>query len=79
MRKVKNGQADYYTTGCLSELIVIHSSLQQVLDVDPKANQKIALHKMTWNWHWAGNTTMLFIIEHAKESLSYFLQGTLKE
>ena len=45
-------------------------SKQQALDADPKAMQQI---NFTANLGWDGNTTMFFIIEEVKETVS---QGT---
>ena len=48
---------------------------QQALDADPKAIQQI---NFTANLDRAGNTTMFFIIEEAKETVLDFSQGTVK-
>ena len=48
---------------------------QQALDADPRAIQQINFNT---NFDRAGNTTMFFIIEEAKESVLDFLQGTTK-
>ena len=78
------GQGDDYTTGCLLdypcfkenyEMIAIYLSKQQALDADPRAIQQI---NFTENLDRAGNTTMLFIIEEAKETALDFSQGTVK-
>ena len=50
-------------------------SKQQVLDADPRAIQQI---NFTANLDRAGNTTMFFIIEEAKETVFEFSQGTVK-
>ena len=50
-------------------------SKQQALDADPKAIQQI---NFTANLDRAGNTTMFFIIEKAKETVLDFSQGTVK-
>ena len=47
-------------------MIAIDLSKQQVLDADPKAIQQI---NFTANLDRAGNTTMFFIIEEAKETV----------
>ena len=84
IRKVATGQGDDYTTGCLLDytyfkkyykMIAIDLSKQQVLDADPKAIQQI---NFTANLDRAGNTTMFFIIEEAKETVLDFSQGTVK-
>ena len=49
-------------------------SKQQVLDADPRAIQQIIF---TANLDRAGNTTMFFIIEEAKETVLNFSQGTV--
>ena len=47
-------------------MIVIDLSKQQALDADPRAIQQI---NFTVNVDTAGNTTMFFIIEKAKETV----------
>ena len=60
---------DYYN------MIAIDLSKQQVLDANPRAIQQI---NFTVNLDIAGNTTMFFIIEEAKETYFDFSQGTVK-
>ena len=48
---------------------------QQTLDADPRAIQQI---NFTANLDRAGNTTMFFITEQAKETVLDFSQGTEK-
>ena len=83
-RRIATGQGDDYTTGCLLDysyfkenykLIAIDLSKQQELDADPRAIQQI---NFTANLDRAGNTTMFFIIEEAKETVLDFSQGTVK-
>ena len=82
--KIAIGQGDDYTTGCLLDypyfkdhykMIAIGLSKQQELDADPRATQQI---NFTANLDRAGNTTMFFIIEEAKETVLDFSQGTVK-
>ena len=85
--KIPIGQGDDYITGCLLdyyfkdqyEMIAIDLSKQQAFDVDAKALQKI---NFTGNLNRCedvnDNTTMLFIIEEAKGTISDFSQGTVK-
>ena len=47
-------------------MIAIDLSKQQVLDADPRSIQQISF---TANLDRAGNTTMFFIIEEAKETI----------
>ena len=84
IRKVTTGKGDDYTTGFLLdysyfkenyELIAIDLSKEQALDADPRAIQQI---NFTANLDRAGNTTMFFIIEQAKETIFEFSQGTVK-
>ena len=84
IRKIATGQGDHYTTGCLLDysyfkdhykMIAIDLSKQQAVDADPRATQKI---DFTPNLDRAGNTTMFFIIEEAKETVLDFSQGTVK-
>ena len=84
IRKTAAGQGDDYTAGCLLDysyfkdhykMIPIDLKKQQALDNDPKAIQQI---NFTANLDRAGNITMLFIIEEAKETVLDFLQGTVK-
>ena len=48
-------------------------SKQQTLDADPRESQQV-----TANLDRAGNTTMFFSIEDAKEAISDFSQRTVK-
>ena len=48
---------------------------KQVFDADQRAIQQI---NFTVNLDRAGNTTMFFIIEEAKETVLDFSQGTVK-
>ena len=84
IRKIATVQRDDYTTGCLLDyiyfknyykMIAVDLSKQQALDADPKAIQQI---NFTANLDRAGNTTMFFIIEEAKETVLDFSQGTVK-
>ena len=84
IRKIATGREDDYTAGCLLgysyfkenyKMIAIDLSKQQTLDADPRAIQKI---NFTANLDRAGNTTMFFIIEEAKETVFEFSQGTVK-
>ena len=84
IRKIAMGQGDDYTTGCLLDyayfkenykMIAIDLSRQNELDADPRAIQQI---NFTANLDRAGNTTMFFIIEEAKETVLNFSQGTVK-
>ena len=82
--KIAIGQGDDYTTGCLLDypyfkdhykMIAIGLSKQQELDADPRTTQQISF---TANLDRAGNTTIFFIIEEAKETIFEFSQGTVK-
>ena len=84
IRKIATGKGDDYTTGCLLDhsyfkdyykMIAIDLSKQQVLDADPRAIQQ---NNFTANLDRAGNATMFFIIEEAKETVLGFSQGTVK-
>ena len=84
IRKVATGQGDDYTTGCLLDysyfvdtykMIAVDLSKQQALDADPRAIQQI---NFTANLDRAGNTTVYFILEEAKETILDFSQGTVK-
>ena len=84
IRKIATGKGDDYTTGCLLDypyfkenykMIAIDLSRQNELDADPRAIQQI---NFTANLDRAGNTTMFFIIEEAKETVLDFSQGTVK-
>ena len=57
------------------KMIAIDLSKQQVLDADPRAIQQI---NFTANLVTAGNTTMSFIIEEAKETILDFSKGLAK-
>ena len=77
IRKITLGQRDDYTTGCLLDytyfkkykMIPIYLSKQQALDADPKAIQQINLAE---NLDRAGNRTIYFILEEAKETIFEF-------
>ena len=56
-------------------MIAIDLSKQQVLDADPRSIQQISF---TANLDRAGNTTILFTIEEAKETVLDFSQGIVK-
>ena len=56
-------------------MIATDLSKQQVLDVDPRAIEQINFRV---NLDRAGNTTMFFFIEEAKETVLDFSQGTVK-
>ena len=56
-------------------MIAIDLSKEQMLDADPKTIQQI---NFSANPDRAGNTTMFFIIEEAKQTILDFLQGTVK-
>ena len=84
IRKLTIGQRDNHTTGCLLDysyfknhfkMIAIDLSKEQALDSDPRAIQQI---NFTANLDRAGNTTMFFITEEAKETVLDFSQGTVK-
>ena len=55
------------------KIVAINLSKQQALDADPRAIQQI---NFTANLDRAGNTTMFFIIEEAKETVLEFLKET---
>ena len=56
-------------------MIAVDVSKQQALDDDPKAIQQI---DFTENLDRAGNTSLYFILEEAKETVFAFSQGTVK-
>ena len=74
IRKFATGKGDGYTTGCLLDypyfkenykMIAINLSRQNELDADPRTIQQI---NFTASLDGAGNTTIFFIIEEAKET-----------
>ena len=84
IRKIATGQGDDYTTGCLLDysyfkdhykMIAMDLSKQQALDADPRAIQQI---NFMANLARAGNKTVFFITEEAKETVLDFSQGTVK-
>ena len=84
IRKIAAGKGDDYTTRCLVDYpyfkenyktIAIDLSRQNELDADPRAIQQI---NFTANLDRAGNTTIFFIIEGAKETVFEFSQSTIK-
>ena len=81
IRKIATGKGDDYTTGCLLDypyfkenykMIAIDLSRQNELDADPRAIQQI---NFTANLDRAGNTTIFFIIEEAKETITLFTRN----
>ena len=84
IRKIATGKGEDYATGCLLDfpcfkenykMIAIDLSRQNELDADPRAIEKI---NFTANLDRAGNTTIFFIIEEAKETVFEFSQKTVK-
>ena len=84
IRNITTGKGDGYTTGCLLDypyfkenykMIAIDLSRENELDADPRAIQQI---NFTANLDRAGNATIFFIIEEAKEANFEFSQGTAK-
>ena len=84
IRKIATGKGDNYASGCLWDysyfkenykIIEIDLPKQQALDADPRATQQ---SNFTSNLEIAENTTMFFIIEEAKETVSDVSQGTVK-
>ena len=82
--KITTAKGDDYTTGCLLDypyfkvnykMIAIDLSRQNELDADPRAIQQINFKA---NLDRAGNTTILFITERAKETVFEFSQVTVK-
>ena len=88
IRKISIGQGDDNITGCLLnynyfnnyfKMIAIDLSKQQALDSDPKAIQLIIFTgNLNRGQNVNDNTTMIFIIEEAKETILDFSQGTVK-
>ena len=81
IRKIATGKGDDYTTGYLLDypyfkenykMIAIDLSRQNELDADRRA---IKQTNFTANLDRAGNTTIFFIIEEAKETVFEFSQG----
>ena len=84
IRKIATSKGDDYTTGCLLDyfyfkknytMMAIDLNRQNELDADPRPIQQIYF---TANLDRAGNTTIFFIIEEAKETVFEFSQGTIK-
>ena len=84
IRKIAINKGDDYTSGCLLhycyfkenyKMIAIDLKKQQALNLDPRAFQQI---NFTANLDGAGNTTIFFFIEKAKETIFEFSQGTAK-
>ena len=84
IRKIATGKGDDYTTGCVLDypyfkenykMIAIDLGKQKELDADPRAIEHI---NFTANLDRAGNITIFFIIEEAKETIFNFSQGTVK-
>ena len=82
--KIATGKGDDYTAGCLLyysyfeenyKMITIVLSKQEALVIDSRVIQQI---NFTANLDTAGNTTMFFNIEEAKEIVLEFSKGTVK-
>ena len=69
IRKNATGKCDDYKTGCL----LYYPYFKE--NADPRAIQQI---NFTADLDRAGNTTIFFIIEEAKETVFEFSQGTVK-
>ena len=83
IRIITTGQGDEYTTGLLNyphfkknyRMIAIDLSKQEALDADLAAIQQI---NFPANLDRARNTTMLFVIQEAKQTVLDFSQGTVR-
>ena len=84
IRKIATGKGDDYTTGCLLDypyfkenykMFAIDLCRENEWDADPRAIQQI---NFTPNLDRAGNRTILFINEDAKETIFEFSQGIVK-
>ena len=84
IRKIATVQGDVYMTGWLLDynyfnnyykMMAIDFNKQQALDFNPKAIQQ---SNFTANLDWAGITTILLIIEEAKETILDSWQATVK-
>ena len=82
IRIIATGKGDDYATGCLLDypyfkenykMIAINLNRKNELNADPRAIQQI-----NFNLNRAGNTTIFFIIEEAKERVFEFSQDTVK-
>ena len=84
IRKNATGKGDDYATDSMLDypyfkehykMIAIDLSRQHELDADPRAIQRI---NFTANLDRAGNASIFFIVEEAKETVLDFSQGTVK-
>ena len=84
IRKIRIGQGDDYTTGCLLDynyfkehynMMATDLCKQQELDADQKSIQQI---NFTGNLDGANNRIMFFITEEVKETILDISQGILK-
>ena len=83
IRKIAIGQGvdynycllDYIYFKKYYKMIAIDLSKEQTLDADPKAIEQI---NFTANLDKEGNTRLYFILDEAEETISEFLQGTVK-
>ena len=67
---------DYWIIPISKNIIqLIAVDLSKQLDADPKTMQQI---NFTRNIAWDGNTTMFFIIEEMKETVSNFSKVTMR-
>ena len=82
LKKVMIGKEEDYTTGSLLDynyfiqhykLVAIDLSKQKELDADPRAIQQIEFKYMLET-----NSTIYWILEKSKETISEFYKGTVK-
>ena len=74
IRKIAMGQGDDYATGCLLDYPYFKDNYKMIA-IDLSKQQAL---NFTANLDRAGNTTIFFIIEEAKETIFEFSQGTVK-
>ena len=70
IRKIATGQGDDHATGCLLDYHYFRDNYKMIA-IDLSKQQAL-------DADGAGNTTMFFIIEEAKETVLDFSQGTVK-
>ena len=82
LKKVMIGKVEDYTTGSLLDydyfkknykLVAVDLSKQKELDADPRAIQQIELKYMLET-----NSTIYWVLEKSKETISDFYKGTVK-
>ena len=78
MRKIATGKGDDNTTGSLLHYPYFKENYKAIAVDLSRQNEQILQINFTANLERAGNKTIFFIIEEAKETVFKFSQGIIK-